>query len=58
MIRVIFLFLVLTALAWVGLVAAQKMTGKQALGLTKSLGLAIIASSVAIVLMFVLVLLF
>lgn len=58
MIRVLFLFVVLTALIWLGLLAAQKMTGKQALSLTKNAGIAILCSSVALVLMFGLVILF
>jgi uncharacterized protein HemY len=58
MIRVIFLFLVLTALVWAGILAVQKLTGKQALDLTKAGMYAIISSTVAIVLMFVLVTIF
>jgi hypothetical protein len=58
MIRVIFLFLVLTALVWAGILAVQKLTGKQALGLTKAGMYAIISSTVAIMLMFVLVTIF
>jgi hypothetical protein len=58
MIRVIFLFLILTALVWLGILGVQKMSGKQALDLTKAALYAIISSSVAIVLMFILVILF
>jgi uncharacterized iron-regulated membrane protein len=58
MIRVIFLFLVLTALVWAGILGVQKLTGKQALDLTKAGMYAIISSTVAVVLMFVLVTIF
>jgi hypothetical protein len=58
MIRVIFLFLVLTALVWAGILGVQKLTGKQALDLTKAGVYAIISSTVAIMLMFVLVTIF
>ncbi len=58
MIRVIFLFLILTALIWIGILSVQKMTGKQALDLTKAAVYAIISSSVAMLLMFGLVILF
>jgi uncharacterized iron-regulated membrane protein len=58
MIRVIFLFLILTALVWAGILGVQKLTGKQALDLTKAGMYAIISSTVAIVLMFVLVTIF
>lgn len=58
MIRVIFLFSILTALVWGGILAVQKLTGKQALSLTKAAGYAIISSSVAVALMFMLVILF
>jgi uncharacterized protein HemY len=58
MIRVIFLFLVLTALVWAGILAVQKLSGKQALDLTKAGMYAIISSTVAVVLMFVLVTIF
>lgn len=58
MIRVIFLFIVLTALIWGGLLAVQKLTGKEVLSLTKNAGIAILCSSVAIALMFGLVVLF
>jgi hypothetical protein len=58
MIRVLFLFLILSALIYFGMIAAQKLTGKQFFKLTKILGLAIISSSVAIVLMIFLTLVF
>jgi hypothetical protein len=58
MIRVIFLFLALTALVWAGILGVQKLSGKQALDLTKAGMYAIISSTVAIVLMFVLVTVF
>ena len=58
MIRVVFLFVVLTALVWGGILGVQKLTGKQALSLTKAGMYAIISSTVAIVLMLVLVMLF
>ena len=58
MIRVIFLFLVLTALVWAGILGVQKLSGKQALDLTKAGMYAIISSTVAIMLMFVLVTIF
>jgi hypothetical protein len=58
MIRVILLFLVLTALVWGGILGVQKLTGKQALDLTKAGMYAIISSTVAIMLMFVLVTIF
>ncbi len=58
MIRVLFLFVILAALVWGGILAVQKMTGKQALNLTKAAVYAIISSSVAMILMFGLVILF
>jgi hypothetical protein len=58
MIRVILLFLMLTGLTWLAILAVQKMSGKQALDFTKAGLYAIISSTVAIVLMFVLVMLF
>jgi hypothetical protein len=58
MIRVVFLFVILTALVWGGILGVQKLTGKQALDFTKAGLYAIISSTVAIVLMFVLVMLF
>jgi hypothetical protein len=58
MIRVIFLFLILAGLSWLAILAVQKLTGKQALSLTKAGMYAIISSTVAIVLMFGLVILF
>ena len=58
MIRVIFLFVVLTALVWAGILGVQKLSGSQALNLTKALAYAIISASVAMILMFGLVILF
>jgi hypothetical protein len=58
MIRVILLFVILAALVWAGILGVQKITGKQALSLTKAAVYAIISSSVAIALMFILVILF
>lgn len=58
MIRVVLLFIILTALVWAGILTVQKLTGRQALDLTKAAVYAIISSSVAVVLMFVLVILF
>jgi hypothetical protein len=58
MIRVIFLFVALAALVWAGILGVQKLTGKQALDLTKAGVYAIISSAVAIMLMFVLVMIF
>ena len=58
MIRVIFLFLFLAFVVWAGIIGVQKMTGKQALNLTKAAVYAIISSSVAVALMFGLVILF
>ena len=55
MIRVILLFLVLAAVVWACMIGAQKITGKQALDLTKTGMYAIISSSVAVGLMLVLV---
>lgn len=58
MIRVLLLFVILTAIVWLGIIGVQKMTGKQALDLTKTAVYAIISSTVAIALMFMLVVLF
>jgi hypothetical protein len=58
MIRVVFLFLVLSVLIYLGIIAVQKMSGKQAINLTKIAVQAIISSTVAIMLMFGLVILF
>ena len=58
MIRVLLLFVILTAVVWLGIIGVQKMTGKQALDLTKTAVYAIISSTVAIALMFMLVVLF
>jgi len=58
MIRVILLFVVLAALVWAAILGVQKMTGKQALSLTKAAVYAIISSTVAMLLMFGLVIAF
>lgn len=58
MIRVIVLFLVLTVLVYLAMLAVQKMTGKQAIKLTKIAIQAIISSTVAMLLMFILVYIF
>jgi hypothetical protein len=58
MFRVILLFLMLTGLTWLAILAVQKLTGKQALDLTKAAVYATISSAVAIMLMFVLVMIF
>lgn len=58
MIRVLFLFLVLAVICYVGILAAEKITGKRFLKLTKIAGYVIISSMLAILLMFGLVMLF
>ena len=58
MIRVVFLFLILSAIAYLGIKATEKMTGKQFIQLTKVLGYAIISTSLAMLAMFILVILF
>ena len=58
MIRVMFLFLLLMVVSYVGILAAEKITGKQFLKLTKIAGYVIISSALAIMLMFGLVILF
>jgi hypothetical protein len=58
MIRVILLFLMLAGLTWLAILAVQKMSGKEALDLTKAGVYAIISSTVAIALMFMLVTIF
>lgn len=58
MIRVVFLFLILTAIVWVSILGVQKLSGKQALDLTKAAVYAIISSSVAIAIMIGTVILF
>lgn len=58
MIRVILLFLILAVLSYLGILGAQKLTGKQFLKLTKIAGYVIISSTLALVLMFILVALF
>ena len=58
MIRVVFLFLILSAIAYLGIKATEKMTGKQFIQLTKILGYVIISASLAMLAMFILVILF
>lgn len=58
MVRVVFLFLVLAVLCYLGIKATEKMTGKQLVLLTKIAGYVIISSALAMVLMFILVALF
>lgn len=58
MIRVVFLFLFLAVLSYLGIKAAEKMTGKKLIKLTKILSYVIISSSLAIVLMMFMVYLF
>lgn len=58
MIRVILLFLILSALVWVSILGVQKLSGKQALSLAKAAAYATISSAVAVLLMFGLVILF
>ena len=58
MIRVVFLFLILSAIAYLGIKATEKMTGQQLIKLTKILGYVIISSSLAMLAMFILVIFF
>lgn len=58
MIRVIFLFVVLFAVIWGAIQGFRYMTGKQALALTKIAGYSIISASLALIVMFGLVILF
>lgn len=58
MIRVIFLFVVLSLLAYLGIKLAEQTTGKQFFQLTKIAGYVIICSSLALLVMFGLVVLF
>ena len=58
MIRVVFLFLFLAVLSYLGIKATEKMTGRQLLKLTKIAGYVIISSTLAIVLMLIMVYLF
>ena len=58
MIRVLFLFVVLFILFFALIKGARYLTGKQALTLTKITGLAILSSSLALLVMFGLVILF
>ena len=58
MIKVVIMFLLLVTVVWFGILGVQKMTGKQALDLTKTAFYAIISSVVAFAMMFMLVVLF
>ncbi len=58
MIRIVLLFVILTALIWAGILGVQKLSGAQALNLTKAAVYAIISSSVAIAIMIGTVILF
>jgi hypothetical protein len=58
MIRVIFLFLVLSVLAYVGIKATEKMTGQQLVKLTKIAGYVIVSSSIAFAVMIGMVIFF
>ena len=58
MVRVVFLFLVLAVLCYLGIKDTEKLTGKQLVLLTKIAGYVIISSALAMVLMFILVALF
>lgn len=58
MIRVLFLFAVLFVVFWAVIQGSRHLTGKQALGLTKTAGLSIICACLALMAMFGLVVLF
>jgi hypothetical protein len=58
MIRVIFLFVVLFSVFWGAIQGFRYITGKQALALTKIAGYSIICSSLALLVMFGLVIIF
>ena len=58
MIRVVFLFLILSVIAYLGIKATEKMTGQQLIKLTKILGYVIISSSLALMAMFTMVIFF
>jgi hypothetical protein len=58
MISGIFLFLMLTCLAWIAIIGIQKITKKQAVSLTKAAAYATMSATVAIVLLTVFVTLF
>jgi len=58
MVRVLFLFVVLFILFFALIQGARYLTGKQALALTKIAGLSIICTSLALLVMFGLVILF
>lgn len=52
MIRVIFLFLILAAICYIGIKATETMTGKQLVMMTKIAGYVLVSAALAIVLMF------
>lgn len=58
MIRVFFLFLLLSVLAYLGIKATEKMTGQQLVKLTKIAGYVIISSSIAFAVMIGMVIFF
>lgn len=58
MIRVLFLFMILFFVFWTIIQGARYVTGKQLLALTKIAGYSIISASLAMIVMFVLVVLF
>ena len=58
MVRVLFIFVVLFVLFFALIYGSRYLTGKQALALTKITGLAILSSSLALLVMFGLVILF
>jgi len=58
MIRVLFLFVVLFAIFWGAIQGVRYMTGKHALALTKIAGYSIICTSLALLVMFGLVIVF
>jgi hypothetical protein len=58
MIRVIFLFLILSVLAYLGIKAAEKMTGQDLVKLTKIAGYVIVSSSIAVAVMIGMVIFF
>jgi len=58
MIRVLLLFAIFAVIFYFGILAAQKITGKQFLKLTKIAGYVIISSTLAMLLMFGIVIVF
>ena len=58
MIRVIFLFLILSLLAYLGIKATERMTGRQLVKLTKIASYVIISSSIAVAVMIGMVIFF